>query len=202
MFKKIASEALGLSDIGKIIGKEDFDKVDTDDYIMHEENEKIYFLIKSKKDEYCFTNKALIHLDGESAVSSKRVLKRYDYKNNTIKHVRLETAGRIDLDIEIKFIIGEESFSIDVDKKQLEDLKDLYKALHKIGSLQSSGEYKHTMRLKTLDITKHRLEGREGQITPEDFTTLSDSVYDWLNKSYKSNFKEDYSKVFELYIKN
>ena len=37
MFKKIASEALGLSDIGKIIGKEDFDKVDTDDYIMHEE---------------------------------------------------------------------------------------------------------------------------------------------------------------------
>lgn len=102
MFKKIASEALGLSDIGKIIDKKDFDKVDTDDYIMHEENEKIYFLIKSKKDEYCFTNKALIHLDGDSAVSSKRVLKRYDYKNNTVKDVRLETAGRIDLDIEIK----------------------------------------------------------------------------------------------------
>jgi len=202
MFKKMASEALGLSDIGKIINKEDFDKVDTDDYIFNEENEKIYFLIKSKKDEYCFTNKALIHLDGDSAVSSKRVLKRYDYKNNAIKNVTLETAGRIDLDVEIKFLIGEESFSIDVDKKQLEDLKDLYKALHKIGSLQSSGEYKHTMRLKTLDITKHRLESRDSEISPEGFTALSDSVYDWLNKSYKLNFKEDYSKVFELYIKN
>ncbi len=202
MFKKMASEALGLSDIGKIINKEDFDKVDTDDYIFNEENEKIYFLIKSKKDEYCFTNKALIHLDGDSAVSSKRVLKRYDYKNNAIKNVTLETAGRIDLDVEIKFLIGEESFSIDVDKKQLEDLKDLYKALHRIGSLQNSGEYKHTMRLKTLDITKHRLEGREGEIAPVDFISLSDSVYEWLDKSYKNNYKEDYSKVFELYIKN
>ena len=48
MFKKAASDLLGLSDIGSIIGPEDYDKVDSDDYIMSEEDEKIYFLIKSK----------------------------------------------------------------------------------------------------------------------------------------------------------
>ena len=48
MLKKFASDALGLSDIGKIIGPEDYDKTDADDYIRNEENEKIYFLIKTK----------------------------------------------------------------------------------------------------------------------------------------------------------
>lgn len=75
MFKKIAADALGLSDIGKIIEPQDYDKTDADDYVMHEDNEKIYFLIKTKADEYCFTNLALIHVDGERATSSKRTLK-------------------------------------------------------------------------------------------------------------------------------
>ena len=73
MFGKMAAEALGISDIGKIIAPADYDKVDADDYIMHEENEKIFFVIKSKVDEYCFTNLALIHLDGSSAMSKKRI---------------------------------------------------------------------------------------------------------------------------------
>ena len=71
MFKKLASEALGLSDIGTIVQPKDYGSVDADDYLFHEDGERIFFLIKSRKDEYCFTNFALIHVDGESAVSSK-----------------------------------------------------------------------------------------------------------------------------------
>lgn len=44
----------------------------------------------------------------------------------------LETAGTIDLDVEMKFQIGSQPFSIDVHKKYLEELKDLYKTLVKI----------------------------------------------------------------------
>ena len=106
MFGKVASDMLGLSDIGTVISPADYDKVDADDYIMHEDGEKIYFLIKSKSDEYCFTNKALIHLDGTSATSKKRVLRRYDYYLHKIEGVTLETAGNIDLDVEIHFTIG------------------------------------------------------------------------------------------------
>ena len=40
------------------------------------------------------------------------------------------------MDIEIKFSMGELSYSIDVNKKYIEELKDLYKALIKIGALQ------------------------------------------------------------------
>ncbi len=45
MFKKLASDALGLSDIGSVIKPQDYDKVESDDYVMHEEGEKIFFLI-------------------------------------------------------------------------------------------------------------------------------------------------------------
>ena len=50
MFKRMAAEALGISDIGVIISPADYDKVDADDYLFHEDGEKIFFLIKSKKD--------------------------------------------------------------------------------------------------------------------------------------------------------
>src|SRR6185312_6563743 len=110
MFGKVASDILGLSDVGSVIKPENYDKVDSDDYVMHEDNEKIYFLIKSKSDEYCFTNKALIHLDGTSAISKKRTLHRYNYHTHKITHVLLETAGTIDLDVEIKFNIDGREF--------------------------------------------------------------------------------------------
>ncbi len=62
IFGKVAADTLGLSDIGKIIEPADYNKVDGDDYIMYEDGEKIYFVIKSKTDEYVFTNRGLLHV--------------------------------------------------------------------------------------------------------------------------------------------
>lgn len=129
MFKNFASDALGLSDLGKIIPPAQFHQTDVDDYIFHEDNEQIYFVIKSKMDEYCFTNVAFIHLDGQSATSKKRTLKRYPYRYFAPSHVSIETAGTIDLDVELKFHLGGMAFSIDIDKSQIEGVRDIYKAL-------------------------------------------------------------------------
>lgn len=129
MFKNFAADALGLSDLGKIISPADYHKTDVDDYIFHEDNEKIFFLIKSKADEYCFTNTAFIHLDGQTATSKKRLLKRYPYRDYQPSQVYLETAGTMDLDVELKFTLGSLHFSIDVDKNQIEQVRDIYKAL-------------------------------------------------------------------------
>ena len=43
MLKKFASDALGLSDIGKIIEPHEYDKTQSDDFVRHEDNEKIIF---------------------------------------------------------------------------------------------------------------------------------------------------------------
>jgi hypothetical protein len=132
MFKSIAADVFGLSDIGRIIDRKDFDKTDVDDYVFDEDQEKIYVVIQSKTDEYCFTNTAFIHLNGNLAISKKRMLNRYLYKHHPLSHVRLETAGTVDLDVEIKFKCGEQEISIDIDKKQIDEVKGVYKALFSI----------------------------------------------------------------------
>ncbi|KAB7671759.1 PH domain-containing protein [Bacillus sp. B1-b2] len=204
MFKKFASDALGLSDVGSVIKPVDYDKVDADDYILHEDNEKIFFLIKSKSDEYCFTNRAFIHLDGTSAISKKRTLKRYNYKDYAISNVFLETAGTIDLDVEIKFQLGANTFSIDVHKKHIEELKDLYKALIRISEIVNENEISMQFAKESLQLTAttlNRSSISEGDIT-DHFKHINEQTFNWLMNSRKKYAVKDFGFVFEKYINN
>ncbi|WP_042455668.1 PH domain-containing protein [Neobacillus dielmonensis] len=204
MFGKVAADMLGLSDVGSVIKPADYDKVDADDYVMHEDQEKIYFLIKSKSDEYCFTNNALIHLDGTSATSKKRMLYRYSYATNPITDVYLETAGTVDLDVEIKFKIGSVPFSIDVHKKHIEEVKDLYKALIKISEIAHENEISLQYAKQSLDIASTTL----GRVSSQDanlvvqFKMLNQAAFQWLEESKKQYRIKDFGYIFEKYINN
>lgn len=204
MFKKMASEALGLSDIGKIIDPQDFDKTDSDDYVMTEDGEKIYFLIKTKADEYCFTNLAIIHVDGESAMSSKRTLRRYPYSQYSISNVVLETAGKIDLDVELAFTVGSIPFKIDVQKQQAERLTDLYKSLLRIA------EHTHENAI-IIDMANDSLEkavtvlqnSRTGDVALSDqYSKLTDFGFTWMTSVRNQYHVKDFGDVFEKYINN
>ncbi|MBM7704544.1 PH domain-containing protein [Metabacillus iocasae] len=204
MFKKIASDALGLSDIGKIISPADYDKTDADDYVMHEDGEKIYFLIKTKADEYCFTNLAIIHVDGANAVSSKRVLKRYPYSQHKISNVFLETAGKIDMDVEIKFMLGNVAFDIDVHKEQIEQLKDLYKALLRIAEMTHDNQIYMKMASQSLDkavtvLQNARTDDNKLAVT---YRELTDFGFTWLTSVHDQYHVKDFGEVFEKYINN
>ena len=201
MFKRIASDALGLSDIGIIVKPEDYDKVESDDFILHEEKEKIFFLIKSKADEYCFTNKALIHVDGASAVSKKKTLKRLDYSKYPIKDVVLETAGTIDLDIEIKFAIGTHKYSIDVHKQYVRELKYLYKALIKISSIQDTNSQHLKYAHSSLDIASQSVGRSSGsQTTHQEFKQINEYVFEWLTHFHATYNTKDFTTAFETYL--
>ena len=203
MFKKLAADALGLSDIGAVIHPKDYDKVEADDYVMHEDDEKIFFLIKSKTDEYCFTNKALIHVDGASAVSKKRTLRRLDYLNHPLTNVSLETAGNLDMDIEIKFSMGDQYYSIDVNKNQIEALKDLYKALIKIKSIQQENAKLYTYATQSLTTTAETLNRSTSASSLEDsFRAINQYVFDWQKQAHESYMIKDFGAVFEKFIKN
>lgn len=204
MLKKIASDALGLSDIGKIIGPADYDKTDADDYIRHEDDEKIYFLIKTKADEYCFTNIAFIHVDGDTAVSSKRTLKRYPYSQYKFTDVMLETAGKVDLDVEIKFTLGNQAFSIDVDKKQLDQLKDLYKALGSIAEVTHENSIQMDMATQSLDRAVqvlHNTRPAEVQLA-EQYEKLTEFGFNWIQQARAKYHEKDFGAEFEKYINN
>ncbi|CAM4029054.1 PH domain-containing protein [Mesobacillus zeae] len=204
MFKKMASDMLGLSDVGSVITPADYNKVDADDYLMNEDGEKIYFLIKSKTDEYCFTNKALIHLDGTSAVSKKRTLNRYSYSEYKITNVSLETAGTVDLDVEIKFVIGSVPFSIDVHKKFIEELKDLYKSLIKIAEISRENEFALDYAHQSLNLASSamgRVSSKEESVAA-NFNSINESAFQWLMEKREQFHIKDFGFVFEKYINN
>ncbi|KAB2492323.1 PH domain-containing protein [Priestia filamentosa] len=204
MFKKMASDALGLSDVGKIISPVDYDKTDADDYVMHEDDEKIYFLIKTKADEYCFTNLAIIHVDGANAVSSKRTLKRYPYTQHKIGNVVLETAGKIDMDVEIKFTLGNERFDIDVQKSQIDQLKDLYKALLRISEITYENDLYINMASQSLDKAVQVLQNSrtDDNDLSKTYHDLTDFGFKWLTSAREQYHLKDYGEIYEKYINN
>lgn len=202
MFKKLAADALGLSDIGIVVPKADFDKTESDDFLMHESGEEIFFLIKTKADEYCFTNKALIHVDGANAISKKRTLKRYEYAYHPITNVTLETAGTIDLDVEIKFTIGSIPMTVDIHKRFLAEIKDLYKVLFAISIEVKENEKKYAIAENSLSYASQSM-GRVGnnEVTPaQSFEEITRFAHVWMQESRSKYGKKDFKDVFELYI--
>lgn len=200
MFGKIASEALGLSDLGIIVSPADYGKVDADDYLFHEDGERIFFLIKSKKDEYCFTNLGLIHVDGDSAVSSKRVIKRYEFSSQRIDAVTIETAGTVDRDVELKFSIGGQVFSIDIKKSFIEQVKDIYKALIAIGRVQVHDTLARENAVRALGAVSGMF--KIGNVAGEN-TVVSqfDTLLTGLNAAtLDRHHTRDFASVFERYI--
>ncbi len=207
MFKNLAAEMMGMGDIGTIVEPQDFNKTDVDDYIFHEDNEKIFFVIKSAADEYCFTNVAFIHLDGKSAMSKKRTLNRYLYKHHSIKNVLLETAGGVDLDAEIKFQLGDQHFSIDIDKKQIEKIRDLYKALFTIGETLKEINRKRNILLQSNESIQKMFNLRELNEQailnlPAIINQTSHQVEDYTRQRLIEIENFDFSEIFERYLKN
>ncbi len=203
MFKRIASEATGRSDIGTIVSAGDYNEVEADDYLFHEDEERIFFLIKSKKDEYCFTNLALIHVDGNSAISSKRKIKRYDYYNYKVSQVAIETAGTLDLDIELKFTLNNSiPFSIDLQKNCIESLKDIYKALITIGKIQAKEEIARNNAVVCLEAisSMYKITSIENEVAlVQQYNTLLNHLNSTILDKYT---QRDFSNVFEKYIRN
>ncbi|MCA0970576.1 PH domain-containing protein [Halobacillus litoralis] len=204
MFKKIASDALGLSDIGRIISREDFDKAQSDDFVLSEDGERIHFLIKSKTDEYCFTNRALIHLDGEKASSSKRNIYRYDYYKNPVKNVSIETAGTVDLDLEIKFSMGSQYFSVDIAKDEGEAIADLYKSLVAIGHIQEENERQREFAHNSVNTASSLIKDNrfhDNDISQE-FEQTVEFAYKWFTNKHDEFTRKDYQEIFDKYIQN
>lgn len=206
MFKNFAADALGLSDIGKIIPPAQFNQTDIDDYIFHEDGERIYFVIKSKMDEYCFTNTAFIHLDGQSATSKKRTLKRYPYRHFPPAHVSIETAGTMDLDVELKFSVGGLAFSIDVDKNQIEGVRDIYKALSAIADKCASIHHREQVLNKAFDSVTQMFALKD---MPETVILNLPDIINQTIHQVESGYHErlndirqyDFGAVFEHYLR-
>jgi hypothetical protein len=187
-----------------VIDPENYEQTEAPNYVLHEEGEKIYFLIKSKSDEYCFTNFAFIHVDGSGAVSKKIILLRYPYKVHSISNIYIETAGWMDADAEIKFSIDGQELSIDVEKQNLDRLQNLYKALVKISEIQHENQRLYDYATDSLKTASNIIQSFERvDVNPEEqFKAITQDAFSWMKSAKQEYTQKDFSDVFETFIKN
>ena len=150
-----------------------------------------------------FLNNHVDNVDGTSAVSKKRLVKRHEFYSENVHSVMLETAGTVDLDVEVKFSFGDTRFSIDVDKKQIEQLKDLYKALFEIGKIQHKNNKSHDYGMKSLEMANEAIKKvhTDGNIANmlEEITKFN---FNWINEVRENYNNKDFGYVYEKYINN
>ncbi len=130
----IVSELTGGADICQTVEK--LEMVQANSYLRP--NEIVLFAFGAAKEEYAFTNEALITIKGESAISSKRLVERYEYANHPISRLKFETAGMADRDCELKFQMGPTlSISIDIIKADEKQAQLYYRILLAISQEQA-----------------------------------------------------------------
>ncbi|GMF44113.1 unnamed protein product [Phytophthora fragariaefolia] len=125
MFKGLTKDLTGSADIcttAKNVGK-----LHAASYLLP--GEDVLFAFESAKEEFAFTNEALIMTLGENATTTRKLVQRAAYRDCPISSVHFETTGRVDRDCEIKFRIGEFDVSIDIARKEEQYVKGFYKTL-------------------------------------------------------------------------
>lgn len=116
----------------------------------------------------------------------------------------LETAGTIDLDVEIKFTINNVPQSIDIHKRFINEIKDLYKALHAISLEQKSNATKLDYAKEGLTLAAQALGRTSSQnATPaQSFEDITRFAAGWLEANKDEYKRKDFGEVFEKYINN
>lgn len=93
------------------------------------EGEVVLFALVSTKEEYAFTNEALVTVCGDSAMSTKRTVDRLEYQSERLAHVKFESCGVTDRDCELKFVMGSHNMSIDIAKAEQAVAQHYYRVL-------------------------------------------------------------------------
>jgi hypothetical protein len=176
MLKGLASDLTGSSDICRPV--RDFEKCLAFQYLLP--TESIVFALQSSKEEFSFTNEALIRVEGENATTTRKLVERFEYKSHCVSDVKFETAGRADRDCEIKFTIGTSHISIDVATAEEPEARIYYKVLELLGREQRSNlrKWEHTTTALGHAATALRL--RDGVLTKQ-----TDELASWLEAKHK-----------------
>lgn len=196
MLKSIANDLSGAADVCRVVRQ--LGECYAVDFLVP--GETILFSFQSAKEEFTFTNQALIKAAGESATTTRRTVERFLFKHDVITGVEFETAGNVDRDCEIKFHIGGTHMSIDIAKAEVADARDYYKVLELLSRAQKSNE--RSWEFATLAL-KH--SGEALYLTEQSGQTLvrqSDETVAWLEAFYKRTHPESYRDVIEAALRD
>lgn len=108
------------------------------------------------------------------------------------------------MDVEIKFRLGDVQFDVDVQKDQIEKLKDLYKALLRISETTYENSVVTSLANESLAKAVAILQNSrtEELKLSEQYKELTEFGFNWLTSIREQYHEKDFGDVFEKYINN
>jgi hypothetical protein len=189
MFKGFTKDLTGTADICNTVKGKDLSKLQAVSYLLP--GEDILFAFESAKEEFAFTNEALIMTLGENATTTRKLVKRATYRDCPISDVKFETTGRVDRDCEIKFRIGEHDVSIDIARKEEEFVKGFYKTLLLLAREQKARFRNWGQAEKGLDEAADSLKIMAGH----DLVSQASGAAAWLESAFNQRNPRCYREV-------
>ena len=217
MFSKSSASALKgntilLPHVCAVVRPRDWAEAPSLAYVLTEDGEAPVFILRSRDDEWCFTDRALILLDGHSLLSKHRVIERYPYIIHAVSDPVLHTVGNVSVDVVMKFNLGGRAFTLDVAMGELRALTALYKALVAIALQQARAPVMQALAAEALTAASSRLScglvvaGDGGKTSPAaqpSAAALSESTgaaHAFLQASLTTNYPGSYAGVFSKYL--
>ncbi|KAF4316296.1 hypothetical protein BBO99_00002174 [Phytophthora kernoviae] len=187
--KGLAADIAGTTDICKVVA--DLSDTWAASYLLPEE--EILYSLQSVRQEFSFTNRALIKVTAETSTTTKKLVERLEYKNHRIEDVRFQSTGVVDRDCELKLKVGSESFSIDITRDQEVEVKGFYKALVLLGHQQEENEQQWELARQAVstaaDTVKISGTGRES------LNQQSDDTLAWMQAQYTRTHPHSYKEI-------
>uniref|UniRef100_K3X6T7 Bacterial Pleckstrin homology domain-containing protein n=1 Tax=Globisporangium ultimum (strain ATCC 200006 / CBS 805.95 / DAOM BR144) TaxID=431595 RepID=K3X6T7_GLOUD len=180
MFRGFAKDLAGTADICNTVTN--VTKIQGATYLLP--GEEILFAFASAKEEFVFTNEALLTVHGENAMTTRKLVLRYEYRDHRITHVQFETTGRVDRDCEIKFRIGEFDMSIDIAKKEEELVKQHYKTLVTLSREQEKRAHNWSFAREALDKSSDAMKINGYSDPTLNLTNHASGTLEWLEADF------------------
>ncbi|KAJ3115991.1 hypothetical protein HK100_001190 [Physocladia obscura] len=141
--KSIGSSLTGTSEVSTCLNRQQIrdHNVANDPIFKHVlQHETIFFVFKSARHSFIFTDLAVIAVRGESSTSTRRWVDRFEYYEEPISDVRFETAGAGvttgGRDVVLSFTTARGREEIEIWKNEIDIAHHFYKALATLAQVQ------------------------------------------------------------------
>ncbi|KAK1942811.1 Uncharacterized protein P3T76_005448 [Phytophthora citrophthora] len=189
--KGLASDFAGTSDICDVVT--DLSDAWAASYLLP--GEEILYALQSVRQEFAFTNRALIQVIAESSTTTKRVVERFEYKTSRVEDVNFESTGVVDRDCELRVKVGKANLRIAIERSKEEEVKSFYKALIVLGHTQKENEIEWELTQTAVATAKDTVRVSEGD--RQSLNKQSDETLGWLKTQYERTHPHNYKDVIE-----
>ncbi|KAH7485124.1 hypothetical protein KRP22_006289 [Phytophthora ramorum] len=189
--KGLAADIAGTTDICDVVA--DLSRAWAASYLLP--GEEVLYALQSVRQEFAFTNRALIKVSAETSTTTRKLVDRFEYKSHRVGSVQFESTGVVDRDCELNFKIGDGNFHVDVVRGKEREVKGFYKALVLLSHQQEENELDWELAKQAMATAKDTV--RLSDAGRQSLNQQSDETLAWMKTQFQRTHPHCYKDIIQ-----